>query len=1666
MPATRSSAVAGPSRLSYIPQATRRTTFAGSGSRIDQPQEQDDAEQEDDAFLDVLLMPITSKTRRKTQPRARSVSFQPSEFEASTPRPRAIRHRRTGSGGSQSHHSHQSIYLSPPARPLKLAKPAVRKSLTGSTVLGMTINDRAEILADVAGDCLVTLVKAASTTGKVRPRRSGPEDEVKKVWEGLHALRHSYFFPTYSPPFPLFADILESLHSHVRASLDPTYLHRAVSLSNIATFVYTILRSEEAGDLIESLGSEEPEEPTALVTRSKGKGRMPQVDPAFLKRVERRNDILLLAWKRFWQVVVPTTKRSSESALRLWLDFSTQLVLTHQVPMIGADMYHETTLPGPPPTLVQNLFSPSAVGRYGQWAITQDWDSQPTDQEKNNVEERWSTMARKRLDEIHSSQLGDLLRKYPYDTFRQEMVAYIQHEVLTSPADPALTPNRRRLLIRSSQEQFLAPAMKKSRSSAESTSDADLEHGETELADWSDHRTSSSESDDENEDNTAIDLDLLLQVAQEMEAEQDPSDTSKAGNRSRPDYSPLAHDGDQQSLDSGSDDYHPLDLQHDHEDTNGEEEDEWAVRDYVPPVSRINLSKNRPNGRTQLGNPKFDWTARQADAMQIEWDSQSVDGPEAVNDAQDMSISPASEIDNGEVSDDNNTGPAIGPPIPPMTSMAGRPAEHEMIGLPNSRSSEDQNCPPDFGRLAPQDLRNYSLKKDGHSPPPLRVTGGSVVGTTAGHAAFVTLTDDEEDAQMDKHAPGSGVSQQLGSPIAQPSRDRSQPRLDAIEDDDEFGDLLPDHQEFSRMLDDGNSGSENDNVAVPQNPQSDIPIIDIPHRQPQISIAEPGAKKNGPSLIPARPASQAAFISKRPRKNEEANQFALPDENEDLEDRQLLERAPSREPTLLSSRAASQSPKPEPLSPIILNVHHFVQRVPVPPAKRLPRAFMQGARTEDDDDPFLYDEDGSPLDPDELYIVPEDHQTPKSRLHGRVNQFSFRYCRLSGPRKWTREEELLLYRTVQKVPYEEQYPLNVVAALHGEFGMMSHRLKWFNTQHMKDKMRSTVARRLNERRPVVGRARAWAKKGSKEKEAYEKEMKEWQRILREEAEAAEAAGEDQDEDHGSQNEMQHNGDEGGEGDTDADQGQESADEGNGVAGGEAGDANLARKDENIQRFGSRGKKGSRARDVSRGNEISHRQSRRKKRSASIELTVRRKPNKPAILEENLEPGSESETSQMSRGPRSNASVNDDDDDNEDFPEPSSFRALALPKPSPTPQTRRSVRPTSPNTKRAAHAGGSKSPQPRRAKGRARKRALAQSSESEDSGAASPRPAKRSSHSAGSPPTSPARNGSRAKTAAVEKSSRAQRSASQTQDAHEFPHEDERALTPPSKEKAPTPPRRERARSKGAKTKSKGRDKDETVKDRAIEETGPQSAAAEAAEVQSQVVQMDTDGDKLMPSGTEGAREILVPASLATIPRDGPESDNRLRDSDDGNQDNNLVDEAEPEEEDRGKEKKTQGNLETDAAPNDTDIGFEHATVVPDTYDQPQVATKVDEEDTRGGNNDVLGRETDHQGHGDDQDASNIQSGDNNDRDQDQEHIHDQNDANDRNEEGITAIEEGDQAAEPEKDVQLGRNVTEATGDESGGEEEDEDDESSEKNKAKRRAEIARKVEGHRNTHVR
>lgn len=298
--------------------------------------------------------------------------------------------------------------------------------------------------------------------------------------------------------------------------------------------------------------------------------------------------------------------------------------------------------------------------------------------------------------------------------------------------------------------------------------------------------------------------------------------------------------------------------------------------------------------------------------------------------------------------------------------------------------------------------------------------------------------------------------------------------------------------------------------SVQANANTVEPVLD--HGVTAVDVHQDRITSNSPQQGPHRKTqshrSQHAYVNHRQRRYEEPD-FAGqdPDDNSSDDDGSIQDGQPP-------IRIASMTPVPRsPLAEISPNKMKQSPRIPrvpdemddfivVPPFEPLPAELRFRSRLQknagadlnatdgvaeitdawttpevhalsEPDDLYMVDDDGSPLEPDDEYTIPHKHEFPPSRLHGQTGDQTSTYSRKSGSRKWTQAEALLLYRTVQKVPLDQLYPLRVVWYLYGEHGIVSHDLEDFNPQHMKDKMKTIVTTRVNNRRPVIGRARFW-----------------------------------------------------------------------------------------------------------------------------------------------------------------------------------------------------------------------------------------------------------------------------------------------------------------------------------------------------------------------------------------------------------------------------------------------------------------------------------------------------------------------------------------------------------------------------------------------------------------
>ena len=210
-------------------------------------------------------------------------------------------------------------------------RPNVRSSLTGNQLDVMTVQERARYVASVAADCLQQMV-GAELEGQDRRRWEAvwrslvgvSSTNTYPVYSSRVAIRQAYIFPAYAPPFPTLSDLIHSFDPQIQSSFDFAALGRANGVSSLATFVYTIICPEEAGDLLLEVESSEDD---LIPTPATRKGKAREISRDVRMAVKRRNRMLYLAWKKFWLVVVPLNLRSHEAALRLWLDFATQVGL-------------------------------------------------------------------------------------------------------------------------------------------------------------------------------------------------------------------------------------------------------------------------------------------------------------------------------------------------------------------------------------------------------------------------------------------------------------------------------------------------------------------------------------------------------------------------------------------------------------------------------------------------------------------------------------------------------------------------------------------------------------------------------------------------------------------------------------------------------------------------------------------------------------------------------------------------------------------------------------------------------------------------------------------------------------------------------------------------------------------------------------------------------------------------------------------------------------------------------------------------------------------------------------------------------------------------------------------------------------------------------------------
>lgn len=129
----------------------------------------------------------------------------------------------------------------------------------------------------------------------------------------LSALRQKFVFGEDAMPFPSVDEVADVLHPRHLKNISLEDVTYSLRLSNIASFLRVISEPDAAVDLLNDGGA------------SGGRA-----DVSAANHVKRRNEILVMAWKTFWDAVVPPSLRTSHDALDLWLDFATQVSQTRR----------------------------------------------------------------------------------------------------------------------------------------------------------------------------------------------------------------------------------------------------------------------------------------------------------------------------------------------------------------------------------------------------------------------------------------------------------------------------------------------------------------------------------------------------------------------------------------------------------------------------------------------------------------------------------------------------------------------------------------------------------------------------------------------------------------------------------------------------------------------------------------------------------------------------------------------------------------------------------------------------------------------------------------------------------------------------------------------------------------------------------------------------------------------------------------------------------------------------------------------------------------------------------------------------------------------------------------------------------------------------------------
>ena len=527
------------------------------------------------------------------------------------------------------------------------------------------------------------------------------------------------------------------------------------------------------------------------------------------------------------------------------------------------------------------------------------------------------------------------------------------------------------------------------------------------------------------------------------------------------------------------------------------DEDDWAVRDGVASPDRL-LANSK--GQTKA----FKFAAQQADAAQVSWESQSLAPiPDSmktpkVKPSPSMRLSASTQVTPRSIvrSPRSDVRARIEDPI--ETPASASRLQH-VSGSPQTPSTPQRHVflprPSDISTLPPMPRVSLNpaaeliaIRAASKLPP----FGRSLSSEGADEGADLLEDEDLADilpntAQLNGHVP------QISSDVLQTPQNANladllpddmllegdHSILTVNESESNLGldvDLISQSDGFVVASDTGSVSGFPMSVEQDLDPAGDISGLEAEDRAFS-SDRYPSHKRAVTST------ARQVIPSSRPRHKSDAQTFASPDPDEDQEDRQLLHSSETRR---LNGRRMSLTA--ESLTPSVHRSPHTPDLHRLDPPRISGRSINRAYEITGQDE-YLIDGDGRPLEVDPTYIAPR-HVAQSSSIHGKIEGQSTPYSRLSGRRKWTKAEEILLYRTVQKVPLTEEYVLRVVWHLHGEYGKLSNTLEQFNPQHMKDKMRVIVDARVNQRRPVIGRARFFLRNHHIGKAEFIKEIEE------------------------------------------------------------------------------------------------------------------------------------------------------------------------------------------------------------------------------------------------------------------------------------------------------------------------------------------------------------------------------------------------------------------------------------------------------------------------------------------------------------------------------------------------------------------------------------------------